>query len=103
MFLLGLEYGGTSEPWDSPTVLCLIVFGITMLGIFVVIEWKVSRYPIMPLWLFKQGTTVATYGTALTQGAVYIAALYYLPLYFRSSLEPVRLPLAYTYFPLSCH
>jgi MFS family permease len=83
MFLLGLEYGGISYPWDSPTVLCLLIFGIIMLGIFVVIERKVSRYPIMPLWLFKQGTTVATYGTALAQAGVYIAGSYYLPLYFQ--------------------
>ena len=83
MFLLGLEYGGVTFPWSSPAVICLIVFGIVGLAIFVMIEWKVSRYPIMPLWLFRQRTTVATYGTAFIHGFVYIAGSYYLPLYFQ--------------------
>jgi hypothetical protein len=29
MFLFGLEFGGVNYPWDSPTVICLIVFGVS--------------------------------------------------------------------------
>lgn len=83
MFLLGLEYGGVTFPWSSPTVICLVVFGLAGLAIFVLIEWKVSRYPIMPLWLFTQRTTVATYCTTFAHAFVYIAGSYYLPLYFQ--------------------
>ncbi|XDG07301.1 hypothetical protein ABKA04_006916 [Annulohypoxylon sp. FPYF3050] len=38
MFLLGLEFGGTVYPWDSATVICLIVFGVVTIIIFVGVE-----------------------------------------------------------------
>ncbi|KAK9325281.1 major facilitator superfamily domain-containing protein [Lipomyces orientalis] len=63
MFLLGLGYGGVAYPWDSAIVICLIVFGVVTIGIFAVVEWK-----------------------AYLHGAIFIANLYYLPLYFQSVL-----------------
>ncbi|KAL1958201.1 hypothetical protein VTO42DRAFT_5056 [Malbranchea cinnamomea] len=83
MFLLGLEYGGVTFPWSSPTVICLLVFGLVGLVVFILIEWKVSRYPIMPLWLFVRRATVATFIVAFIHASVYIAGSYYLPLYFQ--------------------
>jgi len=86
MFLLGLVYGGVAYPWDSPTVICLIVFGLLTLVIFVIIEWKVAKYPLAPLRLFKSRSNNATFGIAFIHGFVYIADLYYLPLYFQSAI-----------------
>ncbi|KAL2371222.1 hypothetical protein RJZ57_004346 [Blastomyces gilchristii] len=83
MFLLGLDYGGVSFPWTSATVICLIVFGVVTLGIFVIIHWKVAAYPIIPLWLFKQRSTVAAYGAALFHGFVFTSDSFFLPLYFQ--------------------
>ncbi|EEQ88181.2 MFS drug transporter [Blastomyces dermatitidis ER-3] len=83
MFLLGLDYGGVSFPWTSATVICLIVFGVVTLGIFVIIQWKVAAYPIIPLWLFKQRSTVAAYGAALFHGFVFTSDSFFLPLYFQ--------------------
>ena len=59
MFLLGLEYGGVSYPWRSPTVVCLLVFGLLTVALFFVIEWKLARYPVMPVRLFKHRSNVA--------------------------------------------
>ncbi|OAX80296.1 hypothetical protein ACJ72_05374 [Emergomyces africanus] len=84
MFLLGLEYGGVSFPWTSATVICLIVFGVVTLGIFLIIQWKFAVYPIMPLWLFKQRSLVAAYGTAIFHGFVFISDSFFLPLYFQA-------------------
>ncbi|KAH0123884.1 putative major facilitator superfamily transporter, partial [Aureobasidium melanogenum] len=49
MFLFGLEYGGITYPWDSATVLCLIIIGVFTMGLFIINEWKFAKSPVMPL------------------------------------------------------
>lgn len=83
MFLLGLGYGGIAYPWNSAIVVCLIVFGIVTVVIYALIEWKVAKYPITPLRLFKSTSNLATFGLAYIHGLIFIADLYYLPLYFQ--------------------
>ncbi|KAI2643460.1 major facilitator superfamily domain-containing protein [Xylaria nigripes] len=86
MFLLGLGYGGVAYPWNSAIVICLIVFGVVTLGVFAIIEWKVAKYPVTPLRLFTSTSNIAVFTIAYMHGAVFIANLYYLPLYFQSVL-----------------
>lgn len=86
MLLLGLEYGGVVYPWASATVICLIVFGILVGVLFVVNERNYARYPLMPTRLFKQRSNIAAYGVCFCHGFVFIAGIYYLPLYFQSVL-----------------
>jgi MFS family permease len=59
MLLLGLNFGGVILPWNSATVICLIVFGMLMLFFFIVSESRLARYPIMPLDLFHHKSNVA--------------------------------------------
>ena len=84
MFLFGLQYGGETYPWDSATVVCLIVFGVLTFVLFVLYEWKVPKYPVMPLGLFNSRTNVATLFVVFIHGVVFISASYYLPLYFQA-------------------
>jgi hypothetical protein len=86
MLLLGLEFGGVTYPWGSATVICLIVFGIVVAGLFVVNEWKFARYPVMPLRLFKEKSNIAALAVCFCHGYVFIAGSYYLPLYFQAVL-----------------
>lgn len=86
MFLLGLEYGGVSFPWSSATVLCLLVFGIITLVLFLVNEWKLARYPMMPLRLFSKPSNLAALAVCSTHGMVFISANFFLPLYFQAVL-----------------
>ncbi|PSK60748.1 hypothetical protein B9Z65_898 [Elsinoe australis] len=86
MFLFGIEYGGVTHPWDSAIVLCLIIFGIVTFGVFVLIQWKVSKYPVMPLAIFSKRSTCACFFIVSIHGMVFIASSYYLPLYFQASL-----------------
>jgi MFS family permease len=60
MFLLGLEFGGISFPWDSATVICLIVFGIFLFALFGLCEWKYAKHPVMPLRIFNHITRVSS-------------------------------------------
>ena len=84
MFLLGLEYGGVSHPWNSATVICLILFGLVVWGLFFLNEWKFATYPTMPLRLFNNRSNIASFGVCFIHGFVFISGSYYLPLYFQS-------------------
>ncbi|KAK3673531.1 hypothetical protein LTR78_006435 [Recurvomyces mirabilis] len=92
MILLGLDFGGAVFPWNSATVICLIVFGAVMIGAFLLSEKKLANYPLMPLGMFNNCSNVAAFVIGVTQGMSYIAAEYYLPLYFQSVKEasPIR-------------
>ncbi len=76
MFLFGLQYGGAVFPWDSATVICLLVFGVVTWGIFGFWEWKFAKYPIMPMGLFASRTRLATLGVVFFHGFVFISGSY---------------------------
>lgn len=86
MLLLGLQFGGVVHPWSSATVICLILFGILLIGIFGINEWKYAKYPIMPLRIFSKRSNVAAIGVSFFHGLVFLSGAYYLPLYFQSVL-----------------
>jgi MFS family permease len=86
MILLGLEFGGITHPWDSATVLCLIIFGVVLLAGFFLIEWRVAPYPLMPLDLFSKRSNLAALGSCFLHAYVFIAGNYFLPLYFQAVL-----------------
>ena len=86
MFLLGLEFGGETFPWNSATVVCLIVFGVLTVGLFVWIEWKVAKFPIVPMRLFQVSSNIASLAVCAFHGFVFISGSYYLPLYFQAVL-----------------
>jgi hypothetical protein len=86
MLLLGLEFGGIAHPWDSAIVLCLIIFGVVVIGIFFLIEWRVAPYPLMPLGLFSKRSNLAALSVCFFHAFVYISGSYFLPLYFQAVL-----------------
>ncbi|RMZ66912.1 major facilitator superfamily transporter [Pyrenophora seminiperda CCB06] len=86
MLLLGLEFGGITHPWDSATVLCLMIFGVVVIGIFFVVEWRVAPYPLMPLSLFSNLSNLAALATCFFHAFVFISGNYFLPLYFQGVL-----------------
>lgn len=86
MFLLGLEYGGVSFPWSSATVVCLLVFGVVTIVLFFINEWKVAKYPMMPLHLFSKLSNLAALGVCFVHGMVFISGAYFFPLYFQAVL-----------------
>jgi MFS family permease len=73
MLLLGLEFGGITHPWASATVLCLIIFGVVVIGLFFVIEWRVAPYPLMPLALFSKRSNLAALATCFFHAFVFIS------------------------------
>ncbi|KAJ2036249.1 hypothetical protein GGH13_004059 [Coemansia sp. S155-1] len=82
MALLALSFGGGAYAWSSPTVLCLLIFGIATVGAFVAIEWKIPAEPIMPLRLFRSRNVGLVLVMQLFVGAVMFGPTFYIPIYF---------------------
>lgn len=91
MFLLGLTFGGVIHPWDSPIVLCLLIFGILLFLVFLAIEWKVAKYPVMPLEMFENPSNIASLIGVFCHGMMMILGSFFLPLYFQSVLGATAL------------
>ncbi|CAI7591596.1 unnamed protein product [Penicillium glandicola] len=91
MLLLGLQFGGTVHPWNSATVICLIIFGVVTLGIFLAVERYFSQYPIVPLHLYTNSSNFAVFVVNLFHGIILTCNTYFLPLYCQSVLgaEPL--------------
>ncbi|UPL02180.1 hypothetical protein LCI18_013114 [Fusarium solani-melongenae] len=92
MLLLGLYLGGVYEPWNSAPVVCLILFGIITAGLFILNEWKLAEYPVIPVHLFRSWSSAAAYAVTFFHAFVFMGVAYYLPLYFQAVLlaSPLR-------------
>lgn len=101
MLLLGLEFGGATFPWNSPQVICLIVFGCFFSILFILSEKRLARYPLMPLRLFQHPSNIACLVVVFAHGMIFIAGEYYLPLYFQSVLEASPLHSGVLVIPLT--
>ncbi|KAJ5884917.1 Major facilitator superfamily domain general substrate transporter [Penicillium taxi] len=86
MFLFGLEFGGSSYPWASATVICLIIFGVVTWVIAMLVEWKFAKYPVIPPRLFDSWYNKLILLICYCHGFVFISGTYYLPLYFQTVL-----------------
>ncbi|KAJ5809735.1 uncharacterized protein N7503_001953 [Penicillium pulvis] len=100
MVLLALDFGDVVYSWSSATVICLLVFGITVMALFVVNEWKIAKNPIIPVWLFTSPTKVAPYVVFACNSYVFIGQAYYLPLYAQSVLAATALTSGLYLLPL---
>ena len=67
MVLLGLSFGGTSYPWDSPQVICLVVAGALLAVVFLFNEGRLARYPVMPLAVFRLKSNAACLALGFSQ------------------------------------
>ncbi|KAI9199619.1 major facilitator superfamily domain-containing protein [Polychytrium aggregatum] len=83
LMLLGLTWGGNTYPWTSATVLCLLIFGFLMLIVFVVVEAKVPREPMMPMDLFTVLNFNASSVIAFVVGFQLYGFIYFIPLYYQ--------------------
>ncbi|KAM0431449.1 hypothetical protein ACHAPT_005426 [Fusarium lateritium] len=86
LLLLGLEFGGVTYPWSSSTTICLIVFGILLAGVFVLVEARYAKYPIVPLRLFDSRSNMGAFATCFCHALISLAGSYWLPLYFQAVL-----------------
>jgi hypothetical protein len=101
MVLVGLDLGGSSYPWKSATVICLIVFGVVILILFIVVEWKIARVPVIPLNIVSTWQRSGALIAAVFHGFVLSTNFYFLPLYFQSVLGAGALSSGVLLLPLA--
>ncbi|KAF5651985.1 major facilitator superfamily transporter [Fusarium sp. NRRL 25303] len=100
-FLYGLEAGsGGLAPWKSAFVICLLVFGVVILALFMVWEAKFAKNPIIPIRIFQSTTNIAAFAVANLHSFIFIACDYFLPLYFQVVLGFSPIISGVTLFPL---
>ena len=83
-FVLALQYGGVTHPWNSSLVIGLLVgFGL-LVAALVGLEVWLGDYAMMLPRLYKQRSLSTTAPYQFFFMGSYVVLLYYLPIYFQS-------------------
>jgi EmrB/QacA subfamily drug resistance transporter len=77
--------GGTYE-WHSPVIIVLLVFALTVLALFVLVERR-ARQPIVPPGFFKVRLFSIANGAAFLTSMAMFGTLLFLPLYVQGVLQ----------------
>jgi hypothetical protein len=83
-FLYGLEVGASGQKaWHSAMVICLLVFGVIILGLFALYEARFATNPLIPGRILSSRTNIASIFVSCLHSFVFISYDYFLPLYFQ--------------------
>ncbi|XWW97220.1 hypothetical protein V2A60_005201 [Cordyceps javanica] len=85
MLLIGLNLGGVTFAWNSVQVICLLVFGIVTMPLFIYCEARFAKMPLMPLDIFKKAHNSAIFIINFCHAAVVTGGGWFLPLYFQAT------------------
>ncbi|EXJ71987.1 uncharacterized protein A1O5_04490 [Cladophialophora psammophila CBS 110553] len=89
LFLVGVTAGGTLAPWASARVLCPLLFGIGLIVVFAVWEWKFATFPMLPHELFAGQRVVAmSFLVAFISGIYFYALLNFGPIIYLDLYNP---------------
>jgi len=73
LFLIGINWGGADYAWNSPQVICMLVFGVFTLVLFGLYECYVTPYPMFPARLIQSKRHFAAISIlCLTSGVNYV-------------------------------
>ncbi|KAJ7759151.1 major facilitator superfamily domain-containing protein [Mycena metata] len=81
---IALTWGGTLAPWSSPRVLAPLCLGVVGFGVFLFYEWCWAAYPVVPLQLMSNRTTMSGYIQITLAAFININLIYYLPVYYQA-------------------
>ncbi|KAI2618941.1 MFS general substrate transporter [Hypomontagnella submonticulosa] len=84
MFLIGLQWGGTKFPWDSPTVIGLMAGGLVLFGILGCWFAYKGESALLPPRLLKNRINIMITITSFAQSGGAITSLYWLPVWFQA-------------------
>ncbi|KAI0730581.1 Mfs1.2 [Earliella scabrosa] len=85
--VIGLTWGGVVFLWNSAQVLVPLCVGVGGLCAFLIYEWRFCEYPVVPLQLLSNRTSLSGYLQIALSAFVNITFLYYLPVYYQACLD----------------
>ncbi|KAG5659510.1 hypothetical protein KAF25_002069 [Fusarium avenaceum] len=83
LLLLPMELGGEELPWSHPLIPGLFAGAVVFLALFVYVEKKRAKEPILDLDLFKQRDVVICLLIIAFQSAAQLGMMFSVPLYFQ--------------------
>ena len=83
--------------WGDSSTLLLIAAGVVVLGVFVLIEGRVARSPLMPLRIYRSRTLSAANVVVLLVGGASFGMWFFMSLYLQQvhGYSPIRAGLAF--------
>jgi EmrB/QacA subfamily drug resistance transporter len=87
--------------WGSASTLGLMVVGAALLALFLVIEGRIARAPLMPLRIYASRTLSAANMVVLLIGAAVFAMWFFLSLYLQQVLGYSPLRAGFAFLPMT--
>ncbi|WRT69064.1 uncharacterized protein IL334_006047 [Kwoniella shivajii] len=81
--LVPISGGGSTFAWSNPTVIALLVCGGLCAVLFVLVEWKLAKLPILPLRLFRMRTPTIVNIQSFFIGMIYFGNIFYIPMFLQ--------------------
>jgi MFS family permease len=89
--MLGLQFGGSSFPWNSPVTIGLLAFSVFTVFVFVLYEGRYAVAPLLPMQLVRNRDVAALLVIALVHGACFVSCVSWAPIYFQVVLGATAL------------
>jgi MFS family permease len=87
--------------WGNGSTIALLAGGLALLGVFVAIEGRFARSPLMPLRIFSSRTLSAANVVVMTVGAASFAMWFFLTLYMQLVLGYTPLEAGIAFLPMT--
>ncbi|KAF8967405.1 hypothetical protein BGZ46_000173 [Entomortierella lignicola] len=83
LFLVPFSWAGSKYEWSNPIIIGMICGGVIFAILFILVEWKIPREPIVPIHLYKIRNLWVTYAMSFFSGMSYFGIIFYTPIYFQ--------------------
>lgn len=83
LFMLGLTWAGDDHPWNSVAVILPIVLGFCVSAAFLAWQHYGTKYPLVPLHIFRQKMVNGACITMFINGWNFVAQVYYIPTFYQ--------------------
>jgi MFS family permease len=87
--------------WGAASTLALMAGGLVLLAVFVGIEWRIAREPLLPLRIYASRTLSAANVVVLMLGAATFAMWFFLSLYLQQVLGYSPLKAGFAFLPMT--
>ncbi|CUM55984.1 uncharacterized protein AC631_05047 [Debaryomyces fabryi] len=82
LLLVPISGGGSTYPWNSSIIIAMFIIGGSLFFVFLLVEWKFAKLPMIPLRIFKLPMVSLIFLSTFFFGMTYFSFLYYQPYYF---------------------